>query len=138
MCGSIATHTKPIYVLMSTIFTLGDVVALFFFIMWETKNGSGIVKKMGSCHEKSFVLGIAAGIALIFFLTIGASFGLLGCTIIFFIFSFYLSLDMRLIVLDKYKSEIGIDSELYAAVKLYIDIIGIFLILTIAFNSDDD
>lgn len=91
---------------------------------------------MVTCHEKFFVLGFITAIAIVFLIVNGRSWSLLWLSCFYVIFSFYLTIDVWLIVEDKYKSDIGIESEVFAAVKLYIDVIGIFLLMLYACMAD--
>lgn len=54
--------------------------------------------------------------------------GLAKLSILFIIFSFYLTLDIYLIVEEKYGTKCGVNGEIFAAVKLYIDVIGVFVL----------
>ena len=132
MVGSIAAKVNPWKVFMCVAFTAGDCFAIYAFILWQSGKKKSFMDQMVTCHEKFFVLSFITAIAIIFLVVNGKSWSLLWLSMFFVIFSFYLTIDIWLIVEDKYKSDIGIDSVVFAAVKLYIDVIGIFLLMLYA------
>lgn len=130
MVGSIAMKTDPWKVLMCAGFTLADCLGIYAFLQW--KGAKPALDHWITCKETFFTVSFILACALIFYMVKGSSDGegmsIFKLAAIFLLFSFYLTLDIWLITENKYGSKIGIESYIFAAVKLYIDTIAIFLL----------
>ena len=122
---------SPSIVLISIFLTLVTVVTLTIYAQM-TKNDFSVI---GGILINSFVLLLSCSLVLIF-----VDISLFNVIMVFFgliIFSLYLLFDVQLII-GKGQIKYGEDDYIFAALNLYIDIIGIFVrILELVGNNNN-
>ena len=122
---------SPSIVLISIFLTLVTVVTLTIYAQM-TKNDFSVI---GGILINSFVLLLSCSLVLIF-----VDISLFNVIMVFFgliIFSLYLLFDVQLVI-GKGQIKYGADDYIFAALNLYIDIIGIFVrILELVGNNNN-
>jgi hypothetical protein len=122
---------SPSIVLISIFLTLVTVVTLTIYVQM-TKNDFSVI---GGILINSFVLLLSCSLVLIF-----VDISLFNVIMVFFgliIFSLYLLFDVQLVI-GKGQIKYGEDDYIFAALNLYIDIIGIFVrILELVGNNNN-